>query len=1202
MNNKLDMTKKSKKDLISVQTLNRKLRALSKPTNRAVIKGNRVKKLNTTLISEIRPQGAFKNPTEQQVKNFLTDYKNTLITNNKNRKKQNTKEFTKIMRRKDFTKSANTIFSKLINKTLSLTERQLKKFISKIEDGKKLITFTNDKDKSISVAASSKKTVKFLQGLIDTGFQQTEKIVVGAGQFGSDTIEGFLFREIKEISIKELPAPNKKLNKNGAFFKYINKSGLDLKYLQIYDLDYCNNAHKYERENCLIHSLILQGVDESLIKELKLASNMDNYSMTGHSFKKSHIKLVPDIINKNIKICEYRILDEGHKNNIYKCDYFQSNISPEQKKELSKNIDNFLTIAMFETHYFLYEDNTIYSKFYIDNIEKIEQDISSGAIKIKEGKSKFDIVKLDKGKYPVYNSKGKINSLLLVKKLFEKGLFVKGDLSKFYEYNKSTDDKYKGFMYSLENLPKTLLKDSKLVKPINKPINKAINNINKDINLSKSGKETFIVKKVYADIESYVNNDKHELAMLGFTQDKIIKQSIDIQKNEKIGLFTDSVEILNQKDFTDISHLLNTFFKIITSGMDKTDVVKVYFHNLKYDYNVIEEHLSNLSSVCKKDGQLYQVKLYGACKGACKIELIDSYKLLPFKLSDFNKNLGLDKSLNKKEAINYNYYTKENNGKLVNPKDYRQGLNNKLKIVFDEVSKPFLNSDGLFDAWGYYQEYLKYDCLTLKAGMEKMNEIILDITNNEISVYDKLTISSLANHYMKINGAFEGVVETGGCIRDYIAKAVFGGRVHVNQKYKKKVLNKKIADYDGVSLYPSAIKRLCDQTGLPLGVPMRFESHELNRWTETDYCVLTVKINKINKFQQMPMIAIKKDDISTDYVNTIKEPVIVVIDKYTLEDYIKFHEIDYEIIDGLYYNNGFNKKMGELISELFISRLKYKKQGNTGMSNVLKLMMNSSYGKTIMKKSYDKINIIDGEYKNELNKETGEYEKVINQKFSNYIHNNYSTIEEVRFINDFKCEIKQSQFDRSGNLSQVGTSILSMSKRIMNEVFDVCNTNNYPIYYTDTDSLHMDYDDVNKFEEKFKQEYNRDITGKQLGQFHIDFDLDGAGKNEDIYATKSIFLGKKSYYDKLVSKDDDGNLITGEHVRMKGCTSEGLLDLSKKHDGIENVYEKLAKGDEIECVLNPYNEEDNSEKVMFDFGKKGVVTRKCGDFIRTLKF
>ena len=563
--------------------------------------------------------------------------------------------------------------------------------------------------------------------------------------------------------------------------------------------------------------------------------------------------------------------------------------------------------------------------------------------------------------------------------------------------------------------------------------------------------------------------------------------------------------------------------------------------------------------------------------------------------------------MNKKEAINYDIFSKENNGKLIEPEKYKKNLSEKKRKIFDIESKPFINKSGLFDITGYYSNYLKYDCLTLKAGMKKMNEIMLEITENKISIYDKLTISSLTNYYMELNGAYDGVCKTKGNVRDYIAKSVYGGRVHVNQKYVKKVINKKLADYDGVSLYPSAIKRLCDKYGLSKGRPHRFVSNELDRWEEVDYCVMTVRINKINKLQQMPIIAVQSQT-GIDYVNHIKEPMTVIIDKYTLEDYIKLHDIDYEVIDGLFFNSGFNKTMGELINNLFNKRLHYKKQGNTGMSNVLKLMMNSSYGKTIMKKSYDKISIIKGEYESVLNKETGLYEDIINQKYINYLHNNYNTIEEVRTINKYLSEVKQSKFDNSGNLSQVGCAILSMSKRIMNEVFDVCNTNDYAIYYTDTDSLHMNYEDVSKFEQKFQEDYDRNITGKQLGQFHIDFDMkdedgnDRQGKNQEIYSTNAIFLGKKAYIDKLESKDKDGNIINDYHVRMKGCTDEGMLDLSKKHGDMFKVYEKLSNNEKLTCVLNPRNEQENSEKAMFDFRKAGIFTRKCGSFTRELKF
>ena len=63
---------------------------------------------------------------------------------------------------------------------------------------------------------------------------------------------------------------------------------------------------------------------------------------------------------------------------------------------------------------------------------------------------------------------------------------------------------------------------------------------------------------------------------------------------------------------------------------------------------------------------------------------------------------------------------------------------------------------------------------------------------------------------MITNGAYEGVYEIRGNLRAYVGKAVTGGRCHVNTKYLKQVIEGQIADYDAVSCYPSAIKRLCD--------------------------------------------------------------------------------------------------------------------------------------------------------------------------------------------------------------------------------------------------------------------------------------------------------------------------------------------------------------------------------------------------------
>ena len=48
------------------------------------------------------------------------------------------------------------------------------------------------------------------------------------------------------------------------------------------------------------------------------------------------------------------------------------------------------------------------------------------------------------------------------------------------------------------------------------------------------------------------------------------------------------------------------------------------------------------------------------------------------------------------------------------------------------------------------------------------------------------------------------------------------------------------------------------------------------------------------------------------------------------------------------------------------------------------------------------------------------------------------------------------------NYVHCGVEILSMSKRIMNKVFSCAYDINIKIYYQDTDSIHINYDDVDK--------------------------------------------------------------------------------------------------------------------------------------------
>ena len=87
----------------------------------------------------------------------------------------------------------------------------------------------------------------------------------------------------------------------------------------------------------------------------------------------------------------------------------------------------------------------------------------------------------------------------------------------------------------------------------------------------------------------------------------------------------------------------------------------------------------------------------------------------------------------------------------------------------------------------------------------------------------------------------------------------------------------------------------------------------------------------------------------------------------------------------------------------------------------------------------------------------------------------------------------------------------------MNEVITLADGK---IYYQDTDSLHIKEKDIEVLATDFKKKYRRVLIGKQMGQFHSDFESKLPElKDKKLYSERFISLGKKSYIDKLVADD-----------------------------------------------------------------------------------
>ena len=227
---------------------------------------------------------------------------------------------------------------------------------------------------------------------------------------------------------------------------------------------------------------------------------------------------------------------------------------------------------------------------------------------------------------------------------------------------------------------------------------------------------------------------------------------------------------------------------------------------------------------------------------------------------------------------------------------------------------------------------------------------------------------------------------------------------------------------------------------------------------------------------------------------------------------------------------------------MFNLRRRYQ-DANNPLQQTIKLLLNSIYGKSILKAT------------------TTETKCIPKDKAIKYIWKNYNYITEVienKSIDNVYVK-KVKPINSHFNLPHFGASVLSWSKHLMNRVMSTAEQNGIDIYYTDTDSVHVREIDVPRIAEVFKKKYGKELIGKKMTQFHCDFDSFN-GAVGSVHSRKLIALGKKSYLDILV--DEKGN--EGYHIRMRGVPKQCILNKAKRMGiTIEQLYEKLYDGEEI---------------------------------------
>ena len=984
------------------------------------------------------------------------------------------------------------------------------------------------------------QSINAIKKIIKDGFEEVNE------ETSDKTIYNSLV-SIDNINIREVFGYKALID--GSFFPYFHTCGLMIDDLKRYDIHFdadsmSNTKIKDESytENCLIRAFISSGlIPTSIINSIKFSFKSGNIPQrdlkrVAESFG-LYITVKRDEANKNIR--KY-----GNKDGIH------------------------IPLGIIEDHYFLIE-KTNYTKYSVKNYHELDKKSHWNVLKMEGTRlrkrpeaviSSWDLIKtLIENKDVLLRSLNDCNTEFQKTEYWNKKMVI--DCLEFEE-NCCKLTEYK---------PREIKKGKRILEFIDF----------ETFNMCSSDKPT----SMYKTTDMY---------------DKIWEKdkSKTIHKPFMLCSYDDKYDIYNTYTGENcgkkyLENRCKLYGSTKTPSKDKVEkqiipTLIIFAHNAGYDIRFIEEYLNRLTKIENGHSLICATGQFTSGGKTINVEIRDSKKLITSPLAGFAKMFGLDVT---KEYMPYSLYTLETitNGymKYDDVKDFAE-KEGKLSNLIECVEKSNSLKDGVIDMLKYAEYYCIKDVEVLRHGFNTFAGWIKDAL--DIDVLQFYTIPSIAHEFFMKKGCYDDTYALSGVVREFINKCLLGGRTMMCQNEKQKHAVNKIADFDGVSLYPSAMKAM---RGFLKGTP-KIITQDVD-WMSMDGFFVELKVINIGKHRKFPMMNIMTEDGTrkyTDDINDFKDNIYV--DREMLSILTEYHQIEFELVKGYYFNEGFNTKINTVIQEVFNNRLKAKNEtvlndGTKKEWTILECLTTNKDGKNIpglwVDDNKDKVKsfcnpiqeiwklVMNSGYGKSITKPHDTEDKYITGKenLDKHIYRNYNWVIET---NTVPCEwtdkykVKQLKpIHNHFNYCHIGIEILSMSKRIMADVMYLAEDNDIDMYYTDTDSIHMNLDDVNPLGELFKNKYNRELIGQALGQFHTDFDLNGC---KDVYSEKFIAVGKKCYIDSLVGiNKKTGKEERGYHIRLKGVPNKSIWNVvHKKYGGNPmKLYEELHAGEKVSFDL-----------------------------------
>jgi hypothetical protein len=499
-------------------------------------------------------------------------------------------------------------------------------------------------------------------------------------------------------------ATNKNNNAVGAFFPYYNRTKLNLERYQITDGENGNQETNINKDNCLIYALRLLKVEEEKLLIIK------KY-----------------VCNGKIPMCKLKDICEDVGIRIYLITEKNDKGTNKNKKVLYGKEGNMYNICCLEEHYFIYDEKTEYTNYFINNYEKLK-DVKDGNYIYNNMNQK----KKDRG----------MNSFNLILALLEnkEQLLEKIDYTNINLY----DEQYKGFIIDEdESNFKDLYFDPKYNAELYEEPEEP-----------KEPKEPKAKPPIIVfDFETYTSKNHIPYCCCSIDENNIKSRFIGEDCGEQL-------------------------LKSV-----KSDVI-LMAHNAKYDMRFIIKHLSKCSEIVNGSSFI----TFSGYYGKFKIIIKDSYKLIASKAADMPQMFLSKEECKKikKEVMPYGLYNEQNLIKkyieldeclkylkteeekeefTVNCKNWEILINNKVNIL------------------EYSLIYCEMDCEILKKCYSVFREWCLN--DFKLDIDEILTIPSLAERYFKNCGCFDGCYKLSGLPQLFISRSVVGGRTMMRNNKKE---------------------------------------------------------------------------------------------------------------------------------------------------------------------------------------------------------------------------------------------------------------------------------------------------------------------------------------------------------------------------------------------------------------------------------